>query len=163
MSSFLFQCIDCGKHHVPAEVEYLCPDCGAARKPMQPLSGLLRCAFDMAAVGKAFTRDALASSKARGFARYAPLLPLRSMEMLPPLIEGITPLRVAEGLRAELRLSKLWLKDDTVMPTASFKDRASALAVAAARERGRTTIATASTGNAATALAGQAAPSAWRA
>jgi threonine synthase len=157
MSSFLFQCIDCGKHHVPDEVEYLCPECAASRKAMEPLPGLLRCVFDLEAAAKFFTREKLEASKAHGFARYAPLLPLRSIEALPPLVTGRTPLRAAERLRAELALTRLWLKDDTVQPTGSFKDRASALAVAAARERGRGVVATASTGNAATALAGQAA------
>ena len=119
MSSFLFECIDCGKHHVPAEVDYLCPDCAASRKPMEPLPGLLRCAFDLEAAGRAFTREALEASKETGFGRYGALLPLRSVESLPTLITGSTPLRAAERLRTELGLQHLWLKDDTVMPTAS--------------------------------------------
>jgi threonine synthase len=56
----------------------------------------------------------------------------------------------------ELGLNEIWLKDDTCLPTGSFKDRASAMVVAMAREFGKDIIATASTGNAATALAGMA-------
>jgi hypothetical protein len=57
-------------------------------------------------------------------------------------------------LAAELGLKHLWVKDDGRLPTASFKDRASAIAVVKAREKGAEIITTASTGNAAAALSG---------
>ncbi|MFA4874411.1 MAG: pyridoxal-phosphate dependent enzyme, partial [bacterium] len=157
MTAHLLECIDCGKHHLPAEVEYLCPSCSARQKPLHPLLGLLRCVYEYEATARYFERDALESNSERGLGRWLPILPISSAASLPPLIESATPLRPAERLRQELGLAALWLKDDTVMPTASFKDRASALVVAVARERGHDVVATASTGNAATALAGQAA------
>jgi threonine synthase len=57
-------------------------------------------------------------------------------------------------LAAELGLKHLWVKDDGRLPTASFKDRASAIAVVKGQERGARIITTASTGNAAAALSG---------
>ena len=157
MTAHLLECIDCGKRHLPTEAKYLCPDCGEKRKPMQPLPGLLRCIYDYDLVAKVFNEERLAEEKERGFARWAPLLPLDFASSLPKLVTCETPLRPADRLGAEFGVDQLWLKDDTVMPTASFKDRASAIVVAVARERGYRTIATASTGNAATALAGHAA------
>jgi threonine synthase len=70
---------------------------------------------------------------------------------------GGTPLLAAPRLRGATGLTNLWLKDDGRNPSASFKDRASAIAVARAQAAGRAIVATASTGNAAAALAGQAA------
>jgi threonine synthase len=67
---------------------------------------------------------------------------------------GWTPLYPAPRLAAALGLKHLWVKDDTCQPTASFKDRASAVAIIKARERNAAVVTTASTGNAAAALAG---------
>jgi threonine synthase len=157
MTAHLLECIDCGKQHLPTDVKYLCPQCSQDRKPLQPLPGLLRCRYDYETVARVLNEETLQDCDEQGFARWAPLLPLESATSLPQLITCATPLRSTDRLGDVLKLSDLWLKDDTVMPTASFKDRASALVVAVAKERGYKTIATASTGNAATALAGQAA------
>lgn len=155
--AYLFECIDCQKHFLPNEVEYLCPACSAGQQPMEPLRGLLRCVYDYAALAKGFTPEKLFLRRERGMARWIELLPLASAESIPPLMTDATPLRPAVNLRRALDLDGLMIKDDTVSPTASFKDRASALVVAVATERGCAAVATASTGNAATALAGQAA------
>jgi threonine synthase len=80
-------------------------------------------------------------------------LPIASGDSLPPLPVGGTPLMEAPRLRAELGMQQLWIKDDSRNPSGSTKDRASQLVVAKAREHGISTIATASTGNAASALA----------
>lgn len=90
-------------------------------------------------------------------------LPLASTEHLPPLPVGGTPLLPVAGLRRALGLPHLWVKDDTRNPSGSTKDRASQLVVAKALEYGRDTVAAASTGNAATALAAVAAASGVRA
>lgn len=157
MTTHILQCIDCGKSYSPAEIDYVCLQCSAKQKPMQPLSGLLRCVYEYDKVANYFAREKLSSNSEYGLGRWLPILPISSVKSLPPLITNATPLRAPVQLRDELGLSKLWLKDDTVMPTASFKDRASAMVVAIAREKKRDVVATASTGNAATALAGQAA------
>jgi threonine synthase len=67
---------------------------------------------------------------------------------------GWTPLYRTERLAGELGLKHLWVKDDGRLPTASFKDRASAIAVVKAQEKGAQVVTTASTGNAAAALSG---------
>jgi threonine synthase len=71
-----------------------------------------------------------------------------------PLRVGWTPLYSCPILAAELELSAVWVKDDGLNPTASYKDRATAVAVAAAKKLGKTALTCASTGNAATSLAG---------
>lgn len=90
-------------------------------------------------------------------------LPLPARAFLPPIPVGGTPLLEAAGLRRALGMRRLWVKDDTRNPSGSTKDRASFLVVAKARECGCETIATASTGNAASALAAIAAASEVRA
>jgi len=155
--SYLFECVDCSKHYLPNEAAYVCPSCSAAQKEMEPLAGVLRCIYDYETISKEFGPEKLKNRTTKSFARWKEILPITSVDSLPPLIIYETPLRPVANLRREFGLDNLWIKDDTVQPTASFKDRASALVVACAREKGKDTVATASTGNAATALAGQAA------
>jgi threonine synthase len=86
--------------------------------------------------------------------RYRPLLPIEPESPVPPLTVGGTPLYKTDRLAALLKLKHVWVKDDGRLPTASFKDRASAIAVVKGRERKAEIITTASTGNAAAALSG---------
>jgi threonine synthase len=72
---------------------------------------------------------------------------------VPPLTVGWTPLHPAQRLRERLGLTNLWIKDDTHNPSASFKDRASAVGIVKAQELSRDLIVAASTGNAAASLA----------
>jgi threonine synthase len=78
-------------------------------------------------------------------------------EQLPPTKVGWTPIFEAARLASTLKVARLYIKDDSRNPTASFKDRASAVGVAKAKEFGFSEIACASTGNAASSLAGAAA------
>ncbi|MFQ5943575.1 MAG: threonine synthase, partial [Anaerolineales bacterium] len=115
--------------------------------------------LDYAAIRSTTSIDAISSSNESSIWRYLPLLPvedpgnqgtqLRAVGWTPLIRSG----RLAEGLG----LSALWFKDDGRNPTASFKDRASALVVARAAEIEAGTVVTASTGNAGAALAGMAA------
>jgi threonine synthase len=86
--------------------------------------------------------------------RYWEILPLEKRAVVPPLRVGWTPLYRANHLGGKLQLRNLWLKDDGMNPTASFKDRASAVVVAKAKELGVDVITAASSGNAGAALAG---------
>jgi threonine synthase len=86
--------------------------------------------------------------------RYWELLPIEDRSTIPPLRVGWTPLYRASRLGRRLAIKNLYLKDDGVNPTGSFKDRASAVVVAKAKELGVKVIAAASTGNAGAALAG---------
>lgn len=91
------------------------------------------------------------------------VLPLGDPAQLAPLPVGNTPLVGVPRLGKELGMQRLWLKDDSRNPSGSTKDRASLLVAAKAAQYGFETIATASTGNAATALAAVCAASGQRA
>ncbi|GAB4561831.1 MAG: threonine synthase [Anaerolineae bacterium] len=97
------------------------------------------------------------ASDGPGHWRYRRLMPLRLSTPMPPLAVGWTPLYEAPRLARDLGVRRLWVKDDGRNPTGSLKDRASSLVLAVARERGEPVVTTASTGNAAAALAGLAA------
>ena len=86
-----------------------------------------------------------------------PFCPCPGPRRSPPLATGLTPLYEAPALARATNCARVLVKDDTRQPTGSFKDRASGLAVALARVRRAPVVATASTGNAAAALAGMAA------
>jgi threonine synthase len=91
--------------------------------------------------------------------RYLPLLPVKEPEgeATPLHAAGGTPVFELVSLAEKLGVQGLWLKDESRNPTASFKDRASAIVVARAREIGAEVVVTASTGNAGAALAGMSA------
>jgi len=108
-------------------------------------------------VSTRLSRETLSQSRDWSIWRYRPLLPVAEDSPLPPLQVGWTPLYRAELLGRGLGLDHLFIKDDGRNPTASFKDRASAVGVVKAREHGFDTVTCASTGNAASSLAGQAA------
>jgi threonine synthase len=98
----------------------------------------------------------------RSLWRYEPLLPAARDELVD-LGDGFSPLRRAERLGAELGLPNLWVKDETRNPTHSFKDRVVSVALTKAREFGFDTVACASTGNLAHAVAAHAAHAGLRA
>lgn len=140
------KCVKCGKEYAAVPGLTTC-SCG----------GILDIVYDYAAVRRDFTPHTLAGCRDDSMWRYRPLLPVEESSPAPPLRVGWSPLYRAERLAAELGLKALWIKDDGLNPTASLKDRASALAVVKAREAGADTIACSSTGNAASSLAGNAA------
>ena len=128
---------------------YVCPKHGH--------DGILDALYDYEQVGQRLGRQSLAQNPDLSIWRYLPLLPINDPSALPPLQVGWTPLYHARRLGAQIGLSHLYIKDDSRNPTGSFKDRASAIAVAKARELGHAIITAASTGNAASSLAGLAA------
>ncbi len=141
------QCVLCGTTYHPGDVEYTCPACG-------PL-GVLEVHYNYEQVAPHISREQLAEQRDMTLWRYRALLPISySQRDMPPLAVGGTPLYTVERLRQRLGMPELWLKDDTRNPSASLKDRASIIAVALAQGR---TVACASTGNAASSLAVQAA------
>ena len=94
--------------------------------------------------------------------RYRELLPVEETTPDTPLRVGWSPLYEEPKLAELLGIKKLWVKDDGINPTASLKDRASAMAVAKAGEAGAKIIACSSTGNAASSLAGNAAAAGFK-
>jgi threonine synthase len=91
-----------------------------------------------------------------GIWRYADFLPFAERPR-DPLEPGLTPLLRADRLAERLGIGELWVKNDAANPTHSFKDRVVAVALAKARELGFETVACASTGNLANAVAAHAA------
>lgn len=138
----------CGRRYSPGEVAYVCSEEGA--------EGVLDARYDYAAASPAFQADELAGGSADMW-RYRALLPLAESDPTPPLAVGMTPLYASPRLAKLAGVAGVLLKDDSRQPTGSFKDRASALAVALAMKAGAKAVTTASTGNAAAALAGMAA------
>ncbi|RMG87345.1 MAG: threonine synthase [Chloroflexi bacterium] len=110
--------------------------------------------YDYEALRQQLDRDALAASRDMSMWRYLPLLPLAEDATLPPLRVGLTPLYDAPRIAEYLGVRSVQVKDDGLNPTASLKDRASAMVLARALEMGVNTVSTASTGNAAAALSG---------
>ena len=141
------QCVLCGRRYDPAEARYTCPSCGDA--------GILDVVYDYDVVRARLDRHLLSRNPERTMWRYAPLLPVEDILQGSPLTVGWTPLYrgtcLAEAL--DLPCLELWIKDDGRNPSASLKDRASAVALVRAREEQAPVIAAASTGNAASSLA----------
>ncbi len=117
--------------------------------------GPLEVAYDYDAIGAATSRESIAAGP-QTIWRYANLLPADSSHPVD-LGAGCTPLVRADRLGAELGLRELWIKNDTVNPTGSFKDRVVSVALTKARELGFKVAACASTGNLANSVAAHAA------
>jgi threonine synthase len=146
------KCTICGAEYEVGQVEYVCPDHGA--------DGILDVVYDYGLIGQQISREGLVANRATSIWRYVPLLPI-DPDKTRQLVQGTvldsvgwTPLYPAPRLAAEVGLRQLWIKDDGRQPTASFKDRASVIAIAKTRELGYEVVTTASTGNAAAALSG---------
>lgn len=137
------RCIACGLEVGARGMQYVCGKCG----------GNLDVVYDYDAIGKKLSREALAKNTDYSVWRYWDLLPLEDTSHIMPLQIGWTPLYRAERLQERLGLKSLFLKDDGRNPSASFKDRASSVAVCKALELQFSVIAGASTGNAASSTA----------
>ena len=140
------RCVKCGKEYEATANLTNC-ECG----------GILDIIYDYEYIKTVLTKEKLAARDDRSMWRYRELLPIEDTTCNTPLRVGWSPLYEADRLAEELGLGKLWVKDDGQNPTASLKDRASAMAVAKAQEAGAKVIACSSTGNAASSLAGNAA------
>ncbi len=140
------KCLICGKEYATDEIEYICPDHGN--------EGIVDVRYDYDLIKTRISKESLAANDDYTIWRYKPLLPIEADAAVPPLSIGWTPLYEAPRLAEKLGLKHVWVKDDGRLPTASFKDRASAIAVVKAQEQNADIITTASTGNAAAALSG---------
>ena len=144
------RCITCGSEYDPDRIDYTCPACG-------PRRGTLEVLYEYERLKNELTRETFARSGNASMWRYLPLLPIASEEHIQPLRVGWTPTYRTPDLASELGLSELTVKDDGQNPTASYKDRASSVVVVKAQEKNRPVVTCASTGNAASSLAGFAA------
>jgi threonine synthase len=156
MASFTFVCSECGARYAEGAVRYVCPICSTRQEPGGVTRGVLRVELDE-------LPQRWPAARGHDPGSLVVFLPIASPVSLPPCRVGGTPLLPVPGLRRELGMPHLWVKDETRNPSGSTKDRASLLVVAKAIEYGVDTIATASTGNAASALAAVAAAAGVRA
>lgn len=141
------KCVHCGRVYGSDEAEYYCTACGYH-------DGILDVVYDYEAVGRELNPATLASNRMYSMWRYLPLLPVCQPQLIPHPQVGWTPVYDAPKLARELGVARCWVKDEGRNPTASFKDRASALGVVKALEKKAAQITCASTGNAASSLAG---------
>ena len=139
-------CTACGKSHDASVPQNVCTACG---KPLYPQ-------YDLAAAARTLTKAALAT-RAKSLWRYREVLPVRNEADIVTLGEGLTPLLPAPRLGAKHGLAKLFIKDESLNPTQSFKARGMSTAVSMARQFGLKKLAAPSAGNAGGALAAYAA------
>ncbi len=138
------RCRECGRTY-PVEALHVCDYC----------FGPLEVTYDYDALRRSVTRQKIAAGPLTIW-RYADLLPVSDAAPVD-LGAGFTPLVRADRLAAELGLTELWIKNDTVNPTASFKDRVVSVSLTKARQLGFKVAACASTGNLANSVAAHAA------
>lgn len=144
-----YQCSVCGKEYHPNEITYTCPKDG----------GNLDVVLDVDTIRKYIQPELIFRQDEPSLWRYLPLLPIQDPggHGTPLHAAGWTPVFRPPRLAAELGIDRLWVKDESRNPTASFKDRASAIVVGRAHEIRAEVVVTASTGNAGAALAGMSA------
>jgi len=138
---FFYKCSECGRQFEITTDLMLCPVCSREQEQDKPLRGILEVDFEIQ------DKDAPREFNIYDFlpveAVYFPLIPV-----------GNTPLWRPINLREQLGFPNLFLKDDTLNPTGSLKDRASYLVAAFAKKHGIKDVVIASTGNAASSMAG---------
>lgn len=140
------QCVIGGCTYQIDDVTYTCPVHGEL--------GTLDILYDYEALKNTIDRDEISASRVMTSWRYKPLLPIAPDSNVPPLNVGWTPFYDIPRIADVLGVHQTWVKDDGANPTGSLKDRASTLVLARALEQNISTVSTASTGNAAAALAG---------
>ncbi|MBP7652867.1 threonine synthase [Candidatus Dependentiae bacterium] len=137
------KCFVCGHEMIPKKKVYICEKCG----------GNLEVILNYKEIKKNFKKSDLLKNKKFDIWRYEPLLPVNNLNLIPPVQIGGTPLYDSIKLAKDIGVKKLFLKDDGKNPSASFKDRAGAIALLNALENNEKVICGASTGNAASSMA----------
>jgi threonine synthase len=142
------ECSVCGERHDAAKIQTLC-GCG----------GPLLVRYDLEKARAAWKRESLAGAPSSMW-RYAPLLPVQDAKHIVSLGEGLTPMLKASRLGARIGANDLWVKDEGINPTGSFKARGLSCAISMCVELGLSKVAIASAGNAGSALSAYAAAAA---
>jgi threonine synthase len=142
------KCSACGQSYNPDIIQTYCPDCQA------PLLAI----YDLAAARREIDRDFL-RRRPRGMWRWHELLPVHSPKNRITLGEGDTPLLLIPRVGEKLGLQQLFVKDESLNPTGSFKARGLAAAIAKAKELGVKKVIIPTAGNAGGAMAAYAARS----
>ncbi|MBM3150315.1 MAG: pyridoxal-phosphate dependent enzyme, partial [Chloroflexi bacterium] len=137
------KCIDCGKEYPPDDLISACTDCGQKGLGF----GLLDAAYDYGKIGEQVNRNTLENRKPSVW-KYKEFLPVSDESKIVSLDEGGTPLVKCQALADEIGIKNLRVKNETVNPTFSFKDRAFSVIISRASERGASAVAAVSDGNA---------------
>ena len=140
------ECANCGQRYESTRVHNLCTAC---QRP-------LWVRYDLDAVHANFTKKSLAG-RAPTMWRYQELLPVRDPAHIVSLTETITPILATKRLGEHFRLKQLFMKDESRLPTGSFKARGMAMAITKAKEFGIKRVACPTAGNAGGAMAAYAA------
>lgn len=140
-------CIKCGAEYEAHPNLTTCKACG----------GILDIKYDYAHIKASVSPDEMKDRRDYSMWRYREFLPIEGNSKVPKLRVGWSPFYKTDRLAETLGIKEMYVKDDGINPTASLKDRASAMAVVKAEEAGAKIIACSSTGNAASSLAGNAA------
>ncbi len=143
-----YQCTLCGTVYDKHEPILTCSKCGE--------KGILDIVYDYEKMKEEVTREYFKNNHDYSMWRYLPMMSLNKPDISKTLHVGWTPLYRSNLIEKELGLAALYIKDEGLNPTASLKDRASAVAVMKAIEEDKDIIACSSTGNAASSLAGNA-------
>jgi len=149
MTKFHYKCNDCGSEFEESQIKYLCPHCEKSNSAQLPPKGVLKTVYDYAKLIE--DKVSFDSLSRNGF---IDLLPIKDVSSLPNLRVGNTPLYHIDKIENSQLPFNLFVKDDSQNPTYSFKDRASSVVSAYAKEHGYQTIVAASTGNAGSSIAG---------
>jgi len=131
------ECANCGQRHDAGQVQNLCTAC---QRP-------LWVRYDLAALKRVFTKQSLLGRPPTLW-RYLEMLPVRNQADIVSLGETITPILETKRLAAEFGLKGLFVKDESRLPTGSFKSRGMALAISKAKEFGIKRVAVPTAGNA---------------
>ncbi len=147
---YTYVCVNCNTRYSDKGILYLCPSCASENGAGKPLKGVLKIVYPYSEIKRKLELhvDYLKDTD------YIDLFPIENISSLPPLLVGKTPLYTFKKNQNEKKSFFLHLKAESSNPTFSFKDRASALVSAFAKEKGINTIVAASTGNAGSSLAG---------
>jgi threonine synthase len=140
------ECANCGLRYDATQIHNLCTSC---QRP-------LWVRYDLAALQRSFSKKAL-FGRPPTLWRYLEMLPIRDPSNIVSLTETVTPILETKRLAAEFGLKNLFVKDESRLPTGSFKSRGMALAISKAKEFGITRVAVPTAGNAGGALAAYAA------
>src|SRR6266446_6068619 len=139
------ECALCSRKYAPGKVHNLC-ECG----------GPLLVRYDLEKLRRTWSRDQIATGP-NSMWRYGPVLPPTRQTSIISLGEGMTPLVRTGRLGAKIGAEQLWMKDEGLNPTGSFKARGLSCAVSMAVELGIRKLAIPSAGSAASAMAAYAA------
>jgi threonine synthase len=140
------RCSDCGRSYSPLQVQTFCPDCQAP----------LLANYDLEKARSELDRDEI-RCRPHGMWRWGELLPVYDPANMVTLGEGDTPLLHLKRLGAELGLNRLYVKDESMNPTGSFKARGLSAAISKAKELGIHKVIIPTAGNAGGAMAAYAA------